>query len=174
MPSRHCRAFDAIANAFMWGFAWRQRREVTMKRLSTLKLGVAAVAIGLAGQTVLADDASSLPPQNHEGQVAYVSGGIGSDQSAALKQQVRDYSLVLEFAGRTGSGNNEYLADIPVNVTDAHGRQVLSTVTEGPFLLAALPAGRYSVTATYNGQTQRRNVQVQASSHVHEVFLWNM
>ncbi|PCE33234.1 carboxypeptidase-like regulatory domain-containing protein [Burkholderia ubonensis] len=145
-----------------------------MKRLSTLKLGVAAVAIGLGGQHALAADVASLPPPNHEGPVAYVSGGIGSDQSAALKQQMRDYSLVLEFAGRTVSGNNDYLADIPVNVTDAHGHQVLSTVTEGPFLLAALPAGRYSVTATYNGQTQRRSVQVQASSHVHEVFVWKM
>ncbi|KWE50786.1 hypothetical protein WL76_20580 [Burkholderia ubonensis] len=139
-----------------------------------MKLGIAAVAIGLGSQPVLAADASSLPPPDHEGQVAYVSGGIGSDQSAALKQQMRDYSLVLEFAGRTGGGSNDYLADIPVSVTDAHGRQVLSTVTEGPFLMAALPAGRYSVTATYNGQTQRRSVQVQASSHVHEVFLWNM
>ncbi|MGU7784571.1 carboxypeptidase-like regulatory domain-containing protein [Burkholderia sp. PU8-34] len=145
-----------------------------MKPLSTLTLGVAVVALGLGVQSAWAADDESLPPPAHAGQVTYVSGGIGSDQSAAIKQQMSRYPLVLEFAGRAGSGYNDYLADIPVNVTDSHGRQVLSTVTNGPFLLAALPDGRYSVTATYNGQTQRRSVQVQATSHVHEVFIWNM
>ncbi|RQS76971.1 carboxypeptidase regulatory-like domain-containing protein [Burkholderia sp. Bp8963] len=135
---------------------------------------VAVLALGIGGQYAWAADAESLPPPDHAGQVTYLSGGIGSDQSAAIKEQMRDYPLVLEFAGRAGSGDNDYLADIPVNVTDAHGNQVLSTVTQGPFLLATLPDGRYSVTATYNGQTQRRNVQVHASSHVHEVFIWNM
>lgn len=144
-----------------------------MKTLTPLKLGIAALVLGMAAQPVLAADETPLPAPDRAGQVAYRSGGIGSDQSAEMKQDMRHYSVVLEFAGRDG-GSNAYLADIPVSVTDARGRQVLSTVTEGPFLLAALPAGRYSVTATYHGQTQRRSVQVQASSHVHEVFLWNM
>lgn len=144
-----------------------------MKPLSTLKLGITALALGVGGQHALAADMSSVPQPDQAGQVDYLSGGIGTDQSASLKQEMRHYSLTLEFAGRAGD-SNEYLADIPVNITDAHGRQVLSTVTEGPFLLASLPDGRYSVTATYNGQTQRRSVQIHTSSHVHEVFLWNM
>ncbi|VWB32056.1 carboxypeptidase-like regulatory domain-containing protein [Burkholderia stagnalis] len=145
-----------------------------MKTSTPLTLGIAALVLGMAAQPAPAADEAQLSAPDHAGQVAYRSGGIGTDQSAEMKQDMRHYSLTLEFAARAGGGSNEYLADIPVSVTDARGRQVLSTVTEGPFLLAALPAGRYSVTATYNGRTQRRSVQVHASSHVHEVFLWNM
>jgi len=144
-----------------------------MKRLYISTLAIAAVILAGGVPRAWAAESSSLPPPDHAGGVTYLSGGVGSDQSAAMKQEMRNYPLVLEFAGHT-SGGNDYLADIPVQIVDAHGNAVLSTVTRGPFLLASLPDGHYSVTATYNGLSKRRSVNVHASSHVHEVFLWTM
>nr|WP_057926928.1 carboxypeptidase-like regulatory domain-containing protein [Burkholderia ambifaria] len=144
-----------------------------MKHRSTLTLGVTALMLAAGPRYTLAAEPSTLPPPDHAGNVTYLSGGIGSDQSTEIKQQMVKYPLVLEFAGRT-SGGNDYLADIPVQIADAHGHAVLSTITKGPFLLASLPDGHYSVTATYNGQAQRRSVDLRASSHVHAVFLWAM
>lgn len=141
-----------------------------------LQLGFVALTLSAGVPLANAADATTaaaLPALQHTGKIAFMSGGIGSDESAALRQQMSRYPLVLEFAGHTANGN-DYLANIPVQILDAHGHALLNTVADGPFLLATLPDGQYTVTATYHGQTQRRSVHVQGSAHVHEVFLWNM
>ncbi|ALV61697.1 hypothetical protein A8F72_25230 [Burkholderia cenocepacia] len=136
-----------------------------------MAIGVATATIAIFTQSALSAEQASLPLPEHSGAVTYLSGGIGSDQSAAIKREMDKYSLVLEFAGHTSNGN-EYLADIPVRITDARGKTVLSTVTAGPFLLISIPDGRYTVAATYRGQVMRRNVDVHASSHSRTVFVW--
>ncbi|MCA8024824.1 carboxypeptidase regulatory-like domain-containing protein [Burkholderia cepacia] len=144
-----------------------------MKYSSRTALGVVAVTIAVFAHDAFSAEQASLPQPERAGNVTYLSGGIGSDQSAAIKQQMGKYPLVLEFAGHTSSGN-DYLADVPVKIVDARGKTVLSTRTTGPFLLVSMPDGRYTVSATYNGQTMRRSVDVRESSHAHSVFVWTM
>lgn len=143
-----------------------------MKQISILRLGTAALVLAASGQLAFAASAN-LPPVQHQGNITYLSGGVGSDESTAIKDAMHQYPLTLEFAGKTQSGN-DYLADIPVQVSDMHGTTLLKTVAHGPFLLASLPSGRYSVTATYNGKTEHRTVTVASSTQVREVFLWPM
>ncbi|MFL9959000.1 carboxypeptidase regulatory-like domain-containing protein [Paraburkholderia nemoris] len=114
-----------------------------------------------------------LPPVQHAGGISYLSGGVGSDESTAIKGEMGNYPLVLEFAGKTNAGN-DYLADIPVQISDAHGTVVLDTSSRGPFILISLPNGRYTVTAIYNGKQVRRAVSVVTGAHAHEVFIWPM
>ena len=45
--------------------------------------------------------------------------------------------------------------------------------TEGPFLLAKLPPGRYAIEVTAEGQTQRKQAHVTGSGHAREVFVFN-
>lgn len=105
------------------------------------------------------------------GVISYLSGGVGSDQSAEMKGEMHNYPLVLEFAGKTNAGN-DYLADIPVQISDAHGTVLVDTNARGPFMLVSLPDGRYTVTARYNGTQQRRVVNVATGVHEHEAFIW--
>ena len=81
--------------------------------------------------------------------------------------------LVLEFVGITKAGN-DYLADVPVTISDSHGKDLLSTKSDGPFMLVSLPHGRYDVTARYHGKTKRREVSVSDATHAHEMFAWPM
>ncbi|APA87728.1 carboxypeptidase regulatory-like domain-containing protein [Paraburkholderia sprentiae WSM5005] len=143
-----------------------------MKRTSVVKVGFTALALAASVQYAFAAS-QALPAVQHEGEVTFLTGGIGLGQSAAIKEVMPTYPLTLEFAGKTASGN-DYLANVPVQVSDMHGHTVLKTTTTGPFLLASLPHGRYSVTATYNGKIKRRDVDIAPSSHVHDVFLWPM
>ncbi|BCG04622.1 hypothetical protein PPGU19_091900 (plasmid) [Paraburkholderia sp. PGU19] len=139
---------------------------------SFTKTGLLAITLVLSQSANVAFAAtSSLPPIQHQGNVVYLSGGIGSDQSAALKDEMHKYPLVLEFAGKTHQGN-EYLADVLVNITDMHGATLLDTTSQGPFMLASLPNGRYRVTASYEGHTQQRVVDVTLMTHIRILFLW--
>lgn len=130
----------------------------------------AILAAAQASNTVLAAPVM-LPAVHQRGSVKYVSGGIGSDQSAALKSAMHQYPLSLEFAGKTGYGN-EYLSDVRVRIADMQGAKRLIAIAHGPFLLASLPEGRYKVTAIYRGKTQQRAVKVSSGAHVHLLFVW--
>jgi len=49
---------------------------------------------------------------------------------------------------------------------------VLDTVSEGPFMMARLEPGRYDVEATFNGQTLRQQLNVQAGTPSKSMFIW--
>jgi hypothetical protein len=139
-----------------------------------LLMSIGAAALFAAGACQLASAATpGLPAVHRDGNVAYLSGGVGSDESTAIKAEMHNYPLVLEFAGKS-SGGNEYLADIPVQIADAHGKTVLNATSRGPFMLVKLPGGHYTVTVRYNGNTQHRAVEIAPAAHAHETFLWSM
>lgn len=75
------------------------------------------------------------------------SGGVSVDEFAELNRQAAEYSLKLILAAkRTGA----YLADVDVVVRSLPSRNVvLEHRSEGPLVLAALPPGRYEVSASY-------------------------
>ncbi|MCC8400584.1 carboxypeptidase-like regulatory domain-containing protein [Paraburkholderia sp. MMS20-SJTN17] len=140
----------------------------------SFRLRASVVVLAACGsQYALAADMSTLPPAHTDGAVTYLSGGIGSDQSAAFKSAMHNYPLALEFVGTTASGN-DYLADVPVTISDSHGKHLLSTRSDGPFMLVSLPSGRYDLTATYHGKTERREVSVSDATHAREMFAWPM
>lgn len=137
-----------------------------MQGRSLTFLGAAALSTAFSVQMAFADVA--LPATHHSGDITYLSGGIGSDQSSALKSLMHRYPLTLEFVGRHG----DYLADVPVRIADMHGNTVLDAQSDGPFMLLRLPDGRYEVTASYDGSTVRRNVNIDSGTHAHDLFVW--
>ena len=101
-------------------------------------LGTAALAC--AAQEISAPGAG-LTPQTSGG-IRYITGGVGDEERDAIRQQANEYSLWIWLA-RSGSGY--FLADVKVDIEDASGRPVLDTVINGPWLLARVPAGRYTI-----------------------------
>lgn len=91
--------------------------------------------------------------------VHFVTGGIGEPGRSSLKAMENNYRLKLMFAAKTG----HYLSDVEVTITDKNGQTIISTVTDGPFLLTDLKPGTYHVRANYDGQTQDKKVTVGSS-----------
>jgi len=115
---------------------------------------------------------SSLPARNTAGGVPYITGGIGSDESGAIKAQFPNYALALTFA-KVQNGHNVFLASVPVQIRDASGSTVLDVTTEGPYLLVDVPPGKYEIVATHEGRAQRVSVQVTAGKHSERAFSWS-
>lgn len=138
----------------------------------TLRWLAVVLATGGCSQLALAST-PALPAAQHAGPVTYLSGGVGLDESQAIKDSMHNYRLVLEFAGTTTYGN-KYLAGVPVKITDAHGETLLDTSANGPFMLVTLPPGRYTISASYNNRTEQRSVRVLPDGQVREFFLWQM
>ena len=117
--------------------------------------GVVMCSINALAQT---DDTPAVPTVLTQNGIRYVSGGIGEDEVAVMRKMAEQYSLRVMVAGRAG----EYLSDVDVTVDSAAGKQIFAARTDGPFLLVALPAGRYRVTAASGQATQTRAVVVPA------------
>jgi len=121
----------------------------------------ATLAVALAWPlAVLAID------QGEQNGIAYATGGVGQDESAAMRGMAKDYSLRVLAAAKSG----EYVADVKVAISDAQGKQVLALDTQGPYLLARLPPGRYRVDAAYGQARQTRQVQVPSSGQADVSF----
>lgn len=124
-------------------------------------------------QEPCSEEESRLPEEvySSEGaEVIFVSGGIGYCESQAMQNASKEYPLELVFVQKTIS-HESYLAEIPVQITDAKGNLVLDTVTKGPYLLAKMPAGRYAITANLYDEVKTQHVTI-AKKHQRLVFVW--
>ncbi|MGH8713751.1 MAG: carboxypeptidase regulatory-like domain-containing protein [Casimicrobiaceae bacterium] len=151
--------------------AWtRVRHELAAIIILTLLL------LGMAVLSAPVASAATEPQLQSNGAVDYISGGIGKDEVAALKQQSVDYALTLEFASaRSAEGDTSpgaYLADVAVDIRDAQGRQMLDTTSQGPLLLVRLPPGDYTVEAEWNGVRKQHRVDLPEGARRHVVFMW--
>lgn len=81
------------------------------------------------------------------------SGGITVDEREAAPTE----GTKLEFFVSSGS----YLSKITVSIKDSGGREVVNTVTDGPWLILNLQPGTYTVMASrQNGDTQGGEINV--------------
>lgn len=112
-----------------------------------------------------------LPPEKTQGSVTYLTGGIGKDEAAAVKAAESTYPLSIEFVQRA-KPKDEFLANVDVTIRDHAGKVALKTETDGPFLLAKMPAGKYTVMAKTNGKTITRNLTIAESKPEHLMLVW--
>ena len=113
-----------------------------------------ALAAGLASTGAIAQ----TPATQTAGAVQYRCGGIGVDESNAMRAAMKDYPLALLFAASGG----DYLADIQVQISGANDA---SFTAGGPVCLLKLPEGRYTVKATTkDGRDKSQSVEVGKAS----------
>lgn len=136
-----------------------------MKKIGLV--GAALVAWACLPAPTVAQEAAVAPqppiasagdqPRTANG-IAYVSGGVGLAERAALEKIAKNYNLRLVFATKSGS----YLADVRVTVSGPQGKSLFSTTAQGPWLFVKLPAGKYQVSATSGGTPITRTAEVSA------------
>jgi hypothetical protein len=91
--------------------------------------------------------------------------------SRATKGSAREYSLELVFVERAGRRERE-ISDMPVRITDAHGRVVFEAATTGARCLARLPKGRYTVSTRWDAWCSSRPVTI-GRERQRVVFAWS-
>jgi hypothetical protein len=125
------------------------------------------LATMLLNYPVFADE-SLLKPQT-QGEITFVSGGVGSDEQDAIKAVSGNYNLNLLFSVL---GTGEYLSDVKVDITDSSGNTIMDTIAEGPMLLVKLKPGHYSVTAKLEGKVFRKKVNISKKGKSALSFVW--
>ena len=140
---------------------------------------VLALSLGVLFGTASAAwamSAANLPPEHRQGSVTYMSGGVGRNHAAEMRKEAAKFPLGLEFTEGSrqpqAHEHEAYLANVPVTIKNAAGTMLLKTRSDGPYLLAKLPDGHYTVTAEHAGKTETRKLDVEAGKHRMVVFNW--
>jgi hypothetical protein len=122
-----------------------------MKYLSIAFLVLTAAA---SIQAFAADPA--LTPQK-QGDVEFVSGGIGAEERSAIRAMQKDYNLHLLFSVK---GTGEYASGVKVKIMSKDGSTLLDAVANGPDFLAKLAPGSYKLAADRNGDVLEKSFNV--------------
>ncbi len=99
----------------------------------------------------------------------YLNGGIGKDEEATMHRLAKEFPLRITFAERK---DGEFLADLPVVISDAHGNPVLELPRAGPMLFVMLPDGKYKVSSRFEGMTESHEVTLNGTEGKDLYFHW--
>ena len=94
----------------------------------------------------------ALTPHTEHG-IRYVSGGIGIEERGWLAAHGHEFNVHATFALAKGGS---FVADVAVIIKDSAGKTLLTTTANGPKFLAVLKPGRYTLSATHDGQSLSR------------------
>jgi len=137
------------------------------KRMIIAAASVVASTAGAAIPPAYRDD---LPPRQREGDITYITGGVGQDEAQAIKRAAQDFPLELVFVERNGR-KQEYLAAMPVRIVNDKGKVVFEGVSDGPYFIAKLPKGKYTVSTRWDAWSFSRPVTI-GKARQRVVFAW--
>ncbi|RKP59010.1 carboxypeptidase regulatory-like domain-containing protein [Pararobbsia silviterrae] len=132
-----------------------------------LAIGAGAVGAACAQSNDSGVAPAGMPAVKQSGDVSYVTGGVGLDESHALKAAAPHWPVELLFAGP----GSDYLSDVHVDVTGGGG-SVFHATADGPYMLVKLPPGDYVVHASYKGEEKTQAIKV-GGAHQKASFRWN-
>jgi hypothetical protein len=117
-----------------------------------------------------AESGSSMPSEQYQGSVGYVTGGVGQAEAKQFERAQAKHPLAIELLERAGK-TEQFTADAMVKIADRQGHTVLDAQADGPFMLVDLTPGRYSIQATLKNETlKKRWVTVARHKTAHAVF----
>ena len=114
---------------------------------------------------------AQLPKVQTQGDITYISGGIGEDEVKALKAESKSWPLSIEFSEHLVS-QDLWVAQVYLRILDSKGKTLFDTTVDGPMFLGKLPPGNYELLATYQGVTKRRAIEIKQGQHIKESFNW--
>lgn len=156
-------------------WALRSSGVAIMKSFHSLLLPIAAFSVlifpaVLPAASLESVDSSGVQIQRQsQNGIAYLSGGVGEDESQAI-QQATGYNLHMTFAV---GPDNKYIPDVDVVIQKAEGQTVLTLNDAGPLVYVQLPAGKYTVVATRNGEVRRDTADISDGATRNLIFHWN-
>jgi len=119
------------------------------------------------GSSAIAGDLT-LPAVQSEGEISFVTGGVGMDDADAFRAAAHHYNLRITFASLSG----EYYAGVRLTLRDAQGKTVIETTSDGPFVFFNVRPGKYVVTAENLGQKVTRVTQVREKRGTELYIRW--
>ncbi|AOY95046.1 hypothetical protein BKK79_24815 [Cupriavidus sp. USMAA2-4] len=131
-------------------------RKLSLLGITGLALAAGVPAVGIAADAPAVQE-GGVPPLHHVNGITYVSGGIGSDEAAALRRIAPRFNVRMHFLDSGGDGS---LSDVSVTLFNARREIVLLVLSEGPYLFFKLEPGTYRAVVRYGVTIESHGIEV--------------
>ena len=115
---------------------------------------------------------AQVPDTQYVNEIAYIAGGVGSEESAAIEMESKQWPLMLQFSQVDEKGWGVWVSDIQVKIVDSKNQEVFSAICNGPMMLINLAPGQYDVVGIYEGRAKKRSAMIQANKPQKLSFFW--
>lgn len=130
------------------------------------------IALGLLLVTATSQVYAQMPQTNTQNGVEYVTGGIGLDEVEAIKAESKNWGLQITFTEKVDN-RFPWVSDVDLKIEQEKGTEpLLKIVTDGPYVLAKLPSGKYKITASYLGKTLTKTVTINNKATQRISMVW--
>ena len=99
---------------------------------------------------------------------AYMTGGIGAEETAFLKQHQGQFNLHVLFS----IGDGEAVTNVNVRIFDSNNQLVFRLFGASPRLNIRLPGGSYRIVATLDGIKQGSRFTLQENKATRVILNW--
>ena len=115
---------------------------------------------------------AQTPEVGYSGEIPYISGGIGSDESDAIQLEAKKWPLMLQFSQIDEKGWGSWVSGVMVRIVNSQNEEVFACKSDGPFLLLGLKPGEYLIGASYEGVSREKAVTVKAGKPEKVSIYW--
>jgi len=104
-------------------------------------------------------DTYTIVPQHRVGGIAFVTGGVGDEETNYLNSVKKDYNLHVLSAEKAGA----YVDNTTLSIYNKRGEEVFNSKID-PLFYAKLDPGVYTLKAVSGGEEKAKKVSVSKSS----------
>jgi hypothetical protein len=114
---------------------------------------------------------AQIPDTQHSEGIAYISGGVGGEESEAILAEAKRWPVLLELS-QLENGRGVWIFGAQIKLINKQQKVIFSAQADGPYMLINLTPGDYQILATYQGVEQKRALTVKADSSQKLNIFW--
>lgn len=103
---------------------------------------------------------AQLPEVQTRPEMSCMIGGVGSDESKALRAEAKKWPLNIEFSERM-ENKDAWVSGVRLKIMDAKKNTLFEESCNGPIFLAKLAPGTYDIVASYQGVEKKRQIKIE-------------
>ena len=114
---------------------------------------------------------AQIPPTQYSQKIAYITGGVGQEETIAILAEAKQWPLLLELS-QLADGRGVWIFGANVKISNTQKQVIFDTQADGPYMLVNLDAGDYFIAATYEGTEQKRVISIKTGSPLKTSIFW--
>ena len=114
---------------------------------------------------------AQIPPTQYSQKIAYITGGVGQEETIAILAEAKQWPLLLELS-QLADGRGVWIFGANVKISNTQKQVIFDAQADGPYMLVNLDSGDYFIAATYEGTEQKRVISIKTGSPLKTSIFW--
>ena len=114
---------------------------------------------------------AQIPPTQYSQKIAYITGGVGQEETIAILAEAKQWPLLLELS-QLADGRGVWIFGANVKISNTQKQVIFDAQANGPYMLVNLDAGDYFIAASYEGDEQKRVISIKTGSPQKTSIFW--